>query len=158
MRSFLLLTALVISFASFSQKQKVDVDDDIITVDGVPYAKITKSGRPAQDFVISSLDGTELVYMQFQEYNHSSKVTTGNPNGRQTYLICTFMNDKKQCEINPMLTKKGVAKFIVDYDLVKDNAVVQEQEDKMVLIYGSKFTEERNRLGGTTIIINNNGR
>ena len=152
----LLLLSIFCSFA-FSQKQKIDVDDDIITVDGVPYAKIEKVGKPAENFILKSLDGKDLIYMQYVRWTHPSKINNANKDGSDYYLVLTFVNDKQVCEIKPFMTKKGIAKALVEYDLIKDSTVIQENEDKMVLLNGTKYSQERAGLtgSGTTIIINN---
>ncbi|MNY22517.1 hypothetical protein D3C86_1561350 [compost metagenome] len=95
---------------------------------------------------------------QFQDFNDSREVNNSNKNGRVTYFQVTFYHDKQQCEINPnMATYKGIAKCIVENDLIKDDAIDQEAENNFVLINGMKFSEQKRSSGnGTTVIINNN--
>lgn len=153
MKQFTLLLFILVSSVTFSQK--VTVDEDTIKVDGKPYAIFEKSKGLGFDFTIKSMAGTELFFMQFLDFYNPSKVTTGNPKGRVTYFEVTFFNDKQKCEIDGSFTKKSLAKFIVEKNLVVDGAVNQEAENKLILINGMKFSEERKSLGGTTIIINN---
>ena len=153
MKQFTLLLFILTSFMAFSQK--VTIDEDTIKVDGKPYAIFEKSKGLGFDFTIKSMAGTELFFMQFLEFNNPSKVTSSNPKGRVAYFEITFFNDKQKCEMDGSLTKKAIAKFIVEKNLVVDGAVNQEAENKLVLINGMKFSEERKSLGGTTIIINN---
>lgn len=153
MKQFTLLLFILTSFMAFSQK--VTIDEDTIKVDGKPYAILEKSSGLGFDFTVKSMAGTELFFMQFLDFNNPSKVNSSNKTGRVTYFEITFFNDKQKCEVDNTGGKKSVAKFIVEKNLVVDGAVNQEAENKLVLINGMKFSEERKSLGGTTIIINN---
>ncbi|WP_343603920.1 hypothetical protein [Fluviicola sp.] len=149
MKSLLLLLTLSISSLVFSQKQKVTIDKDTIRVDEAPYAIIEKKGGGAPVYTIKSMNGTVLMNWQFLDFNNPNRVNKSNPNGRVTYYQVTFFNDKQQCEISPrMPTEKGVAKCIVENQLIKDGAIDQEAENNFVLIYGMKFSEEKKTTGG----------
>lgn len=156
MKRLLLILILAVSSAAIAQKQKVTVEDDIIYVDGVEYAKMEKKGASAPTYTIKTLTGTPIMSWQFYDFNDPKEVQTGNPEGRVTYFQVTFFGDKQQCEINPsMATQKGVAKCIVENELLKDGVIDQEAENNFVLINGMKFTQQKQSSGGTTIIINN---
>lgn len=156
MKQLILLLTITCSTAAFAQKQKITVDDDTLKVDGAPYCVLDKSPGLGFDFTVKSLEGAELFFLQFQEYNNPTKVSNSNPNGRVTYFEVTFFNDRQKCEIDHEGSKKAIAKWIVQNDLVKNGAVNQEAENKAVLINGMKYSEERKAAGGgTTVIINN---
>lgn len=151
------LFALFVAFSAtlFAQKQKITVDEDTIKVDGTAYAIIEKKSGMTYDFTIKSMTGTPLMYWQFQEFNNPNKVNNSNPHGRVTYFQITFFNDKQQCEASPVATKKGIAKMIVESELISNQGINQEAENNFVLIQGSKFTEEKKTVNSTVIIINN---
>jgi hypothetical protein len=156
MKRLVLLLAITLSATAFGQKQKITVDDDTVKVDGIAYCILDKSPGLGFDFTVKSLEGTELFFMQFLEFNNPTKISNSNKSGRVTYFEVTFFNDKQKCEVDSEGGKKSVAKWIVQNNLVQDGAVNQEAENKVVLINGMKFTQERQSLGGgTTVIINN---
>lgn len=151
----LLLMACFFVASSFTDKQKITLDEDKIQVDGVAYAILEKTGpKLGSSFRLKSLEGKDLVDFQFQEYNNPNQVSAGNSRGRVTYYSVTFLNDGQKCEVDFPGTKKMLAKMIVENKLVRDNAVDVEAEKTFVLINGSRFTEDRNRMNGNVIIIN----
>ncbi len=157
MKNWLLLALLLSAFSAFSQKKKVTVDGDTIRINGESYAIIEKKGFAAPTYTIKSMNGTPLMNWQFQDFNDPREANNSNPNGRVTYFQVTFFQDKQQCEVKPtMATEKGVAKCIVENELIKDGAIDQEVENNFVLINGMKFSRQQQSSGnGTTIIINN---
>lgn len=155
MKYMLITFSILFSTALFAQKQKITVDEDTIKVDGTSYAIIEKKSGMVYDFTIKSMSGTPLMYWQFQEFNNPNKVSSSNPHGRVTYFQVTFFNDKQQCEANPVATKKGIAKMIVESELISNQLINQEAENNFVLIQGSKFSDEKKTVNGTVIIINN---
>lgn len=148
-----LLFLFTIGFTTFAQKQKITVDDDIIKVDGVDYAKIEKKSGLSFDFTIKSLDGTDLIYFKFMEFNNPNKVNSGNPNGRVTYYEVIFFGSGEKCEVQSPGTKKGVAKIVAENNLVKENAVDPESEKKFILISGNNYSKERDNLNDPKVII-----
>ncbi|MDR0802744.1 hypothetical protein [Fluviicola sp.] len=157
MKNLLLILVICVSSTAFSQKKKVTIEGDTIRVDGVSYAILEKKGVGAPVYTIKSMNGTALMNWQFLDFNNPNKVSNSNPHGRVIYFQVTFFNDKQQCEINPaMATAKGVAKCIVENELIKEGEIDQEAENNFVLVHGKKFSEEKQTLrGGSTIIINN---
>lgn len=148
-----LLLLLFFTGISFSQKQKITVDDDIIKVDGTDYAKIEKKSGLSFDFTIKSLDGTDLIYFKFMENNNPNNVNSGNPNGRVTYYEVIFIGSGEKCEVQSPGTKKGVAKIVAENNLIKENSVDIEAEKKFILISGSNYSKERDNLNEKVIII-----
>lgn len=157
MKTLLLTFIICISSAAFSQKQKITVEDDVIMVDGTPYAKLEKKNPAAPTYTVKSLDGTVLMNWQFLDFNDPKEVTSGNPSGRVTYFQVTFFGDKQQCEINPpMANSKAIAKCIVENDLIAGNTINQESENNFVLVNGMKFSQQKQTTGGGNVIIINN--
>ena len=155
MKKLFALTILLIGFQtlSFAQKQKVTLDEDTIKVNGISYAILDKSAGLGFDFKVKSLDGKDLFFLKFLDFNNPSRITSGNPKGRVTYFEATFFNDGKKCEVDATGGKKSVAKMIVENDLIKDNAVNESAENTFVLINGMKFSEERNNMNNGNVII-----
>ena len=155
MKKLVLLTILLLGFQtiSFAQKTKVTVDDDTIKVNEIPYAILDKSAGLGFDFKVKNLEGKDLFFLKFLDFNNPSRITSGNPKGRVTYFEATFFNDGKKCEVDATGGKKSVAKMIVENELVLNNAVNEQAENTFVLINGMKFTEERNNMNNGNIII-----
>ena len=159
MKNLVLLAFMVCAFSTaFSQKKKVTVDGDTIKVDGASYAIILKKTPATPIYTIKSMNGEPLMSWQFLDFNDPREVNNSNPKGRVTYFQVTFFKDKQQCEISPnMPTEKGVAKCIVENELIKEGAIDQDAENNFVLVNGMKFSEQKQSSGGgMTIIINNN--
>ncbi len=153
MKTLLISISILCTQVSFAQKQKITLDDDTIKVNGISYALIEKSSGMSFNFRIKSLEGKDLINFQFQEYNNPNKVQSSNPKGRVTYYEVSFLNDGQKCETSSPGTKKGVAKMVVENNLVKEKEVNYEGENSFVMINGMKFSEERNRLNGPNVII-----
>lgn len=148
-----LFLLLLFTGVSYSQKQKVTLEDDTIQVDGKNYAIIEKKSGLAFDFTIKTLDGKEQIYFQFLEFNNPNKINSGNPKGRVTYYEVTFFSSGQKCEVQSPGAKKGVAKLVVENNLIKENEVDAESEKKFILIHGMKYSKERETLNGPSVII-----
>jgi hypothetical protein len=149
----LALAVLCMKVNAFAQKQKITVDDDTIKVNGISYAVIEKKSGLAFDFRIKSLQGKDLINFQFQEFNNPNKANQSNPKGRVTYFEVSFMNDGQKCEVQSVGSKKGVAKMVVENNLIKNNEVDTEGENSFVMINGMKFSQEKRDLNGPKVII-----
>lgn len=137
------LFTLSIFFVFAANAQKVTFNEDTVLVDGVSQFILLKGKGMSFDFTVKNLKGEDLFFMQFLDFNNPNKISNSNPKGRVTYFEFTFFNDKQKCEHLGASTKKGIAKFIVEQNLVKDQQVNQEAENKFVLINGMKFSEEK---------------
>lgn len=153
MKKILFLLLCLPALLASAQKKKITVDDDTIKVNGIPYGVIEKKSGLGFDFKIKSLQGKELIYFQFLEFNNPSKANASNPQGRVTYFEVTFMNDGQKCEVECPGTKKGVAKIVAENDLLKGNEANVDSEKSFVLINGMKFSEEKQQVNGPKVII-----
>ncbi|RYM35932.1 hypothetical protein ERX46_02760 [Brumimicrobium glaciale] len=155
MKIILIFSILFLSFASFSQKQKVKVKNDIVTLDGSPLFKIVSSNYP-DGYTFYSLDDDKLAVFNSQFYNDPKQVTAGSPEGRVGYFEITFFNeDLDKCEIRIVGFKKQLAQHIISAGLIVDGELDETAVKQFCVINGSKFSEDR-KNSGTTIIINNN--
>jgi hypothetical protein len=143
MRMKSLVFTLSIFFVFAANAQKVTFNEDTVLVDEVPQFILIKGKGMSFDFSVKNLKGEDLFFMQFLDFNNPNKISNANPKGRVTYFEFTFFNDKQKCEHIGASTKKGIAKLIVEQNLVKDQQVNQEAENKFVLINGMKFSEEK---------------
>jgi hypothetical protein len=148
----LILLFLLAGFTAQAQKQKVTIDDDTIKVDGHPYGIIERKGI-VFDFTIKSLDGKEQIYLKYMEFYDPHEVSSANPKGTVNYFEVTFLNSGGKCEVMTAANKKGVAKIIVENNLLKDNAVDPDAEKKFIMINGTKYTEQKKSLEGPKVII-----
>jgi hypothetical protein len=153
MKKILPLLLCLLTFIASAQKKKITVDDDTIKINGAPYGVIEKKSGLSFDFKIKSLQGKDLIYFQFQEFNNPGKANASNPQGRVTYFDVSFLNDGQKCEVECPGTKKGVAKIVAENDLLKDNDVNPDSEKSFVLINGKKFSEEKQQVNGPKVII-----
>lgn len=143
MKAVLFTLSFLLAFVASAQKQKVSFNEDTVLVDEVPQFILIKGKGMSFDFSVKNLKGEDLFFMQFLEFNNPNKINNANPKGRVTYFEFTFFNDKQKCENIGASTKKGIAKMIVENNLVLDQKVNQEAENKFVLVNGMKFSEEK---------------
>ncbi|MDD2983440.1 MAG: hypothetical protein PHQ74_08630 [Crocinitomicaceae bacterium] len=149
--TILLLTFALFSITStFAQKDKISIDKNIVTVNGVAVFEldVTDNGNSIK---LSNLDGKELAFFKGLDFYDSQEITSGNPKGRVIYYETTFMNDQRQCELSIPGMRKAFVKFILENKLVVDGEINVAAEDRLILINGKKFSERRKN--STTIII-----
>ncbi|MEO5642898.1 MAG: hypothetical protein ABIQ40_08950 [Bacteroidia bacterium] len=105
------------------------------------------------DYTVKTLDGKEQIFLSSQEFNDPTKVNSGNPEGKVHYSEVTFLNSGGKCEIDMPISKKAVAKIVVENHLLKGNEVDADAEKKFISIKGTKFSERKNVLNGPKVII-----
>lgn len=136
--------------------QKVDVDDGIVTVDGTPYCKLVKKDCKLGlcDFSVQTLDGAEVAFIKWREYNDKDKRQQANPNGRVLFYDWAFLGSGAKCETD-QISQKNVARILVDGPLFKDGALNADGEKKILLVNGTRHSERLKVLNATIIIIQN---
>lgn len=139
-------------FSVYAQKQKVTIEDDTIKIDGKNYAIIEKKGGMGMQFSVKSLDGKEQIFFNMLEFNDPQERNSSNPQGRVTYFEVTFMNSGGRCEVMGV-GKKGLAKMVVENNLIKDNSVDADAEKRFIMINGTKYSERKKVLDSPDIII-----
>ncbi|MEO8068669.1 MAG: hypothetical protein ABI599_13320 [Flavobacteriales bacterium] len=152
---YLLLPFLFFMFIAVNA-QKVDVDDGIVSVDGTPYCKLVKKDCKLGlcDFSVQALDGTEVAFLKWREYNDKDKRQQSNPNGRVLFYDWAFLTSGAKCETD-QISQKNVAKILVDGPLFKNGALNADGEKKIVLVNGTRHSERMQVLNATIIIIQN---
>lgn len=146
---FFVFTLLIVPF-SFSQKDKIKIEKDIVYQNDAPVFKLDMVTM--NNIKLKSLDNKELAYFKCLDYYDSKAVSSGNPKGRIVYFDVTFFNQGNQkCEIPCDGMKKWLARYILEHQLMEGNELNQAAVDRFVAIHGTKFSEDKNR--STTIII-----
>lgn len=148
-----LLTTMLLVSSSLLQAQKIDVKDDIVTVDGVPYCRIEKiRGGGDWDFKVHSNSGNALIHLKGREYFDPSQVNNGNPKGRIFYYEWTFLGSDGKAETRGM-TQKALAKKLYNAGLIEGDTVPAAAEKNFLSVEGTSHSQRQAQLGQPVIII-----
>lgn len=147
------LSALLFACLVFTAitAQKVDVDGDVITVDGTPYATLKKisKGFELGEFSLQTNDGVEVAVAKVDP-----AATLNNGNTQTTYIHITFLNRGQQASMLYGLGfKKQLAKEVVKCKLFDGGNYNAEGEKKFIILNPYKPMG----AGNTVVIQNNNG-
>ncbi len=133
--SYIILTLILCFNYSYAQKQKVKYDDDTIKVDGKPYAILKKKYAAflRNDYVVTSLSGTELIYFQSMLRPY---IGTGFKFGsdEELYYEVNFTGSGSQAELKHYYGS-GFAKLIVENNLLDGNAIDPVSEKRFILLH-----------------------
>lgn len=153
MKAVLIALLLFVPGVVSAQKDKIEINKktEVVSIDGIP-AFILEGKNMGNTQILKGIDGQRLAVFQVMDYYDSKHISSGNPKGRVTYYDVTFLNEAlDKCEIPVGGFKKQLAKYILDYNLVKDKVLDEEAVKQFVAIHGMKFSDEKNR--STTVII-----
>lgn len=153
MKFFLIVPFLILSGALFAQKEKIEIHKKtgVVSVDGTPTFTL-EGQQMGNTQILKNLNGERLAVFQIVDYYDSKHISNSNSQGRVVYFDVTFLNENMdKCEIPVNGLKKQLAKYIVDYNLVRENALDPVAVKQFVTVHGTKFSEEKNR--STTVII-----
>jgi hypothetical protein len=146
MKKIFSVLALFLSLQTFAQKVDVD-DNDMITVDGVKYAKIERDGCGfAQNcqFKVYDTTGKLQIVIKFEDYNDPTKAQASNPKGRVTYFEFVFLESKQKAETDAVGIKSiKVAKFIVKNELFLNGMLNPTAVDNFVLVNEPSFSKRK---------------
>lgn len=146
---------------NYSCAQKVKYDNDTIMVDGKPYAIMKKQnvGPMRNDFVVSGLSGTELIYFKSILRRWTG---TGFKFGQNEELFyeANFIATGSKAELKHY-TGNGFAKLIVENNLIKANAIDPESEKRFILLNNGTMpsttkTNSSDKSPSVIVNINNN--
>jgi hypothetical protein len=155
MRTRLLLFSFLLLLTSVVAAQKITVKDNLVSVDQQPVFKLVDTNIPNAITLYSLADQKLAVFTAFW-YNDPRQITQGNPQGRVGYYEVTFLDpEMQQCEIRMIGLKKNLAQLILNEQLVINGQLATDKVHQFCVINGKKYSEERQRNNGTTIIINN---
>lgn len=154
----LLLTLLIMLFNSHrSIAQKIKLEDDMIKVDGIPYAIMKKksAGLLRNDFIVSSLSGTELIYFKSALrpwYGSGYKYGSDN----ELYFEVNFLKSGSKADLKHY-NSNGFAKLVVENNLIKENYIDIESEKKFIQVYNGyyPYNPDANKTPAVVVNINN---
>jgi len=163
---FLHFTATIILQAK-DKHPKIDIIDDTVTVDNKPSFILSPIKKPkfeAKDYYIKDLTGNKLALIASDCYSDPTKPNPNrykypyaDPYLNTCFSTITFLDDKKSADFRFYLKQSKLAEFLIESGLIKNGRISPEDKDEFILINGLKNTQEKNqKLGGNTIIINNN--
>lgn len=153
MKKILLLLVLSAIFPTISmaQKVKISIENDTVYINGKSEFILDLVSAASFDFRLKTLDGTQVAYLQFNDFYDSKEISSGNPKGRVTYFEFTFLESGLKCETSNLGMKKAIAKFIYENGLIQNNQLNEKAVKDFVLIQGTKYSEQKRN--STTIII-----
>jgi len=171
MRFFIFLVTIVVSSLTASAKDKqakIEIKDDTVIVLGKPSFILDQIKKPkyeSKDYFLKDLSGKKIALIQSDCYDDP---TRPNPNRYKyssapaylssCYNTITFLQSKQVADFKYFMKQNNLAEFLIDSELIKDGTITQDAEDEFVLVNGNRNAEEKaQKLGGNTIIINNNG-
>jgi hypothetical protein len=127
-------------------KNKVVVSLDTIFSSGTPYAVLhnTKKGL-TNNYTLHTLTGDDLAMIPTECVDDPAK-----PGSQRCFWSFLFIASGKRGEV-PKLIGTDVAELIVEYDLVKNNAINPAGENKFILRYPAKYTNPNNGQVNVTI-------
>lgn len=139
----ILLFSLLLPFVLSAQKTKLE--NDTIYKDDVAYGILLKTGPALMPtYSIRTLTNTEIAVSKFDEATEKSDGTGG-------YYRFTFLGTGAFGHLYPGLNiGKGLAKVVVENDLIKDNAINPEGEKRFLALYPSQLTTQ------PTVVVNVN--
>lgn len=150
MKKFILIfSILFISSVGFSQKVKIK--KDIASVEKQPFLKFTTIAF-GSDYSIKHVDAEEeeisILYLSYKDPKQSS---TGNPDGNVRWIEVNFLPFNLKCEVYNR-NRKQFTKLVYLSNIYVDGKINEENVQKFVNKYGTKFSDNR-PTGNTTIII-----
>ena len=149
-----MVSVLLINDAA-AQKQKVTYENETISVDGTPYAKMTKksAGVFVNDFSIKNLNGIELIYLRYKSRPKWDYLN--NRNSSEVYYEINFIASGAKANIFKQFTAKSAATLPVENDLIKDNAIDMDAERRFIQVYNGYYPKVEQAPQPTVLVINN---
>jgi len=152
MKPLALLVLALFSLNTYAQK--VVYEENLVTVDGQPYCKLTKTNCKLGlcDYHVATLDGAEVIFIKAMSYDDRDKVSSSSPNGRVIYFDWTFLGSGGKAETD-QTSAKNLVKAMVDARLLKDGLLDTTGERNFIAINGTRHTRRQEQLGLPVIII-----
>lgn len=133
--------------AESQAKNKVVVSLDTIFSSGAPYAVLhmTKKGL-TNNYTLHTLTGQDVAMIPTECVDDPAR-----PGTQRCFWSFLFIASGKRGEV-PKLIGTDVAELVVEYDLVKNNAINPAGENKFLLRYPARFTNPN--FGQVNVTIN----
>ena len=160
MKSLYYLLALS-ALATTASAQKIKVENELITVDGQPYARIEQDGCGLMDvdcvYYIKSLQNKRLFAVKQQAFNDPALVSAASPQGHTIYLQYIFTATKTTAETSFPATLHlralDVARKVYKAHLLKDGELDPQMAEDFVTTNGTTYSERRRGLNQPVIIV-----
>ncbi len=125
--------------------QEITLEHDTIYKDKVAYGLVTKTGKMGNAiYSVKTLTNVEIAVVKFDDATQAPGETNG-------YHRFTFLGTGAFGHFYPgMNIAKGIAKVVVENDLIKDNAVNPEGEKRFLALYPNQIKNQ------PTVIVNVN--
>jgi hypothetical protein len=142
---------------ALAQKDKIDWKDDVITVNGAPYAKMVRKSKylGIYDYSISGFTGPELLYVETERngdwYYDQALRTNVQHWGYEFNFIGS--GSKVIMDFRPV---DGLAKTIVENKLILNNAIDPEAERRFIQLYNG-YTPMPVQPATPAVVVNVNG-
>lgn len=147
---FILIAGM--SFAQSDIKMKdIKIEDDVILYQEVKQFIITEKMALAEIYVKDLATGEIILTFVRREAPSPEGATKANPDGMDTYYEFTYLKTNAKCDhkSSGFGGKKDFAKDILNYGLIVNGVVNEDNVNKFISIKGSPYTNRNNQ----TIII-----
>lgn len=159
---YILLIAGLVPVANLSFGQKEGKVKEFAFSKDTAYVKgrasfVVDAKNAATNFYVKNSTGKLLFTVTTETYSHPSFTTSGNPNGKKSYWFFAFPSLQTEFDMVPkgFGFAKDLAKFIAEMEMVKDDKVNEEAVNTHVAMFGTRLTNERDRLQNNNGSINN---
>ena len=151
MRVFML--SALLPFLAQAQDVSVDVQGELITVGGRPYAMIKSSdqqGAAATEFSIENLDGQELIHLRQRSYQRAWKPGERPQSGAESqsettsdyYFDVVFVPSGQRCQVDGLTPwPKAIATHVATNDLITGNQLNEPKVERYRLINDKQFSD-----------------
>ena len=148
-------TTSILTNHLYAQKQNIEIKNDMIFADKIPYAKMEKEKclLGVCNYKISDMTDKAVLYIKYEYYDNPSKVTASNPNGRVSYFTWNFLTSQSKCETEIRTSMRKIAEMIVKNELIKDGTENATAIQNFVMVNGSPYSRDREDAGKKIIII-----
>lgn len=141
---------LLLSVATFAQRQKVTVSKDgAMMINGEVVAYIEREGckllSPTCQFFITDENDNMLITITQQGFTDKSQTSREFPNGTPVaYLVFSFKGFDRVGEIDSPFTMKEetIGRLIAQWHLIKGHKLDPEAVEQFITANGCKFSEK----------------
>lgn len=131
-----LMLCLCMSVPLQAQKDKIDWKDDLITVNGAPYAKMVRksTGLLTYDYAVSGFKGPELIYVKAVpgEWYYP---TNSRQAVQQWYHEFNFIASGAKASIKYRPNGDFVAKLVAENKLIAGDALNADAERRFIQLF-----------------------
>ena len=137
--SLFFIAFLPLNTSAQKQKIKYDKKSGLVTVDGISYAFIEKENAPGQlgvnkNYTILNLENEALIYLAFQQEDVYDNYGRKTQEVKSFYNV-NFLSSGKKSKVIGIFTASSVAKMVVKNQLIKDDIIDSEAEEKFHMKY-----------------------